>query len=42
MDLQEIINTKLPFELCYAIDENIWRERSSLQLLVKDIRTNQY
>jgi len=38
----EIINTKLPFELCYAIDENIWRERSSLQLLVKDIRTNQY
>lgn len=41
-DKMEIIRKKLPFELCYSINENVWRERSSLQLMVKDIRINQY
>jgi single-stranded-DNA-specific exonuclease len=38
----KILKSKLPFEICYAINENIWKERSSLQLVVKDIRTNQH
>ncbi|RLD42199.1 MAG: single-stranded-DNA-specific exonuclease RecJ [Bacteroidetes bacterium] len=38
----KILSSKLPFEICYAINENIWREHSSLQLVVKDIRTNQH
>lgn len=33
---------QLPFELCYSINENVWREHKSLQLMVKDIRTNQH
>jgi single-stranded-DNA-specific exonuclease len=38
----KILKSKLPFEICYTINENIWKERSSLQLVVKDIRTNQH
>ncbi len=37
-----IIKSKLPFEICYSINENVWREHTSLQLMVKDIRTNQH
>lgn len=41
-DKLPIINTRLPFEICYSINENVWREQSSLQLMVKDIRVNQH
>jgi single-stranded-DNA-specific exonuclease len=41
-DKMNIIKSKLPFELCYSINENVWREQTSLQLMVKDIRTNQH
>jgi single-stranded-DNA-specific exonuclease len=41
-DKMPIIKTKLPFEVCYAINENVWRDKVSLQLLVKDIRSNQH
>ncbi len=37
-DKMHIINSKLPFEMCYVINENVWREKSSLQLVVKDFR----
>ncbi len=41
-DKMEIIRSKIPFEICYSINENVWREHKSLQLMVKDIRLNQH
>jgi len=41
-DKMYILQSKLPFEVCYAINENVWRERSSLQLVIKDIQINQH
>lgn len=32
------INNGKPFDICYTIEENIWRERRSIQLNVKGIR----
>ncbi len=32
------INGGLPFDLCYAIEENVWREKRNIQLNIKDIR----
>jgi single-stranded-DNA-specific exonuclease len=29
----------IPFDICYAIEENIWRERRTIQLNIKGIRT---
>ena len=34
----DAINTHRPFDLCYTIEENVWREKRSIQLNVKDIR----
>jgi single-stranded-DNA-specific exonuclease len=41
-DKYPIVTSKSPFEICYNINENIWKERSSLQLILKDIRSNQH
>jgi single-stranded-DNA-specific exonuclease len=27
-----------PFDICYTIEENIWREKRSIQLNIKGIR----
>ena len=35
--LEEIKSGK-PFDICYHIEENIWRDRRSIQLNVKGIR----
>jgi len=32
------INNGMPFDLCYTIEENVWRDKRSIQLNVKDIR----
>jgi single-stranded-DNA-specific exonuclease len=32
------VNTKKPFDICYTIEENVWRERRSIQLNIKGIR----
>jgi single-stranded-DNA-specific exonuclease len=32
------VNTGKPFDICYTIEENVWRERRSIQLNVKGIR----
>lgn len=37
-DYAEAINTQRPFDMCYTIEENVWRDKRSLQLNVKDIR----
>ena len=37
-DKLEFTNTKTPFKIAYAIDENEWNGRVSLQLKLKDIK----
>ena len=37
-DKLEYIKNKMPFNLAYAIDENEWNGRVSLQLKLKDIK----
>src|SRR5690606_24608636 len=37
-DYAEAINTQSPFDMCYTIEENVWRDKRNLQLNVKDIR----
>jgi single-stranded-DNA-specific exonuclease len=32
------IKKDVPFDICYTIEENIWRERRSIQLNIKGIR----
>jgi len=34
----DIINTGKTFDICYTVDENIWRDKRYLQLNLKDIR----
>jgi single-stranded-DNA-specific exonuclease len=34
----ELIRRKIPFDICYTIEENTWNGKVSLQLNVKDIR----
>lgn len=34
----DLINTGKLFDICYNIDENIWRDKRNLQLNLKDIR----
>ena len=34
----DVINTGKLFDICYAVDENIWRDKRSLQLNLKDVR----
>lgn len=38
-DFLEKINRGTPFDVCYSIDENIWKDRRSIQLNIKGIRT---
>jgi len=37
-DYVDAINAGREFDLCYTIEENVWRDKRSLQLNVKDIR----
>lgn len=37
-DYVDAINTGGPFDICYTIEENVWRDKRRLQLNVKDIR----
>src|SRR5690606_1160843 len=37
-DYADLINTGKAFDICYTIDENVWRDRRYLQLNLKDIR----
>lgn len=41
-DKISIIKTKIPFEIAYTINENVWKERVSLQFMVKDIRITEH
>ncbi|HWK56662.1 MAG TPA: single-stranded-DNA-specific exonuclease RecJ [Parapedobacter sp.] len=37
-DYAAAINTHRPFDMCYTIEENVWRDKRNLQLNIKDIR----
>ncbi|HEY1006283.1 MAG TPA: DHHA1 domain-containing protein [Sphingobacteriaceae bacterium] len=37
-DFESRVNTGIPFDICYTIEENIWKEKRTLQLNVKGIR----
>jgi len=37
-DYAGLVNTGLPFDVCYTIEENCWKERRTLQLNIKGIR----
>lgn len=37
-DYADAINTHRPFDMCYTIEENVWRDKRNLQLNIKDIR----
>jgi len=41
-DKVDIIKTKIPFEIAYSINENVWKERVSLQFMIKDIRLSEH
>ncbi|MFN7119365.1 MAG: hypothetical protein ACK4TA_21385, partial [Saprospiraceae bacterium] len=30
--------TRTPFDICFNLQENQWQDRTSLQLMVKDLR----
>lgn len=34
-----LINNGYPFDICYSIEENVWKEKRSIQLSVKGIRS---
>jgi single-stranded-DNA-specific exonuclease len=34
----ETINSGKPFDMCYSIEENVWRGKKNLQLNLKGIR----
>jgi single-stranded-DNA-specific exonuclease len=34
-----LINNGYPFDICYTIEENVWKEKRSIQLSVKGIRS---
>ena len=34
----EVVKRKIPFDVCYTIDENVFNDKTTLQLNVKDIR----
>lgn len=34
----EDLNHGLPFDICYSVEENIWKDRRNIQLKIRDIR----
>ena len=34
----DILNENLPFDICYTIEENVWKEKRSIQLNLKGVR----
>ncbi|WP_026902973.1 single-stranded-DNA-specific exonuclease RecJ [Pedobacter glucosidilyticus] len=38
-DFLEQINRGIPFDICYTIEENVWKDKRSIQLNIKGIKT---
>ncbi|WP_316798574.1 single-stranded-DNA-specific exonuclease RecJ [Pedobacter frigidisoli] len=39
-EFQNLLQPKVPFSVCYTIEENVWREKRRLQLNIKGIKVN--
>ncbi|WP_316830950.1 single-stranded-DNA-specific exonuclease RecJ [Pedobacter aquatilis] len=39
-EYQNILQPKVPFSVCYTIEENVWRDKKRLQLNIKGIKVN--
>ncbi|MBL4657784.1 MAG: single-stranded-DNA-specific exonuclease RecJ, partial [Flavobacteriales bacterium] len=37
-DKIDLVTSGEPFDICYTIEENIWNDRVTLQLVIKDIK----
>ncbi|MCZ4245386.1 single-stranded-DNA-specific exonuclease RecJ [Pedobacter punctiformis] len=39
-EFENLLQLKVPFSVCYTIEENVWREKRRLQLNIKGIKVN--
>jgi len=39
-EFQNLLQPKVPFSVCYTIEENVWRDKKRMQLNVKGIKIN--
>ncbi|MFC4211540.1 single-stranded-DNA-specific exonuclease RecJ [Pedobacter lithocola] len=39
-EYQNLLQPKVPFSVCYTIEENVWRDKKRLQLNIKGIKVN--
>jgi len=39
-EFEKLLQPKVPFSVCYTIEENVWREKKRLQLNIKGIKVN--
>ncbi|KLT65214.1 single-stranded-DNA-specific exonuclease RecJ [Pedobacter sp. BMA] len=39
-EFQNLLQPKVPFSVCYTIEENVWRDKKRLQLNIKGIKVN--
>lgn len=40
--LHPLVSEGLPFDICYSVEENVWRDRRSIQLNIKGIKMAEY
>jgi len=41
-DLYTLVSQGLPFDICYSIEENVWRDRRNIQLNIKAIKMTEF
>src|SRR5690606_18337577 len=41
-ELHPLVSKGLPFDICYSIEENVWRDKTSIQLNIKGIKIAEY
>ncbi|HUH17604.1 single-stranded-DNA-specific exonuclease RecJ [Albibacterium sp.] len=41
-EMYSLVSDGLPFDICYSIEENVWRDRREIQLNIKGIKMAEY
>ena len=41
-DLYSVVNQGMPFNICYTIEENVWRDKRNIQLNIKGIKMTEF
>lgn len=41
-EMHSLVSKGMPFDICYSIEENVWRDRRSIQLNIKGIKMAKY